>query len=327
MNLALALNRALARVNLALVRKTSLSALEFRANQVVQNVKTENAEVFCTSNESIEKLLVTELTGLRSRIDLLQVDLNKRINASKWELVDQIRANNWVTESKRTCPLCEQSGDSALFKKLDSHCIFGGGVLTRHQCPFCDVIFGADKMLALSPQELAEDYVWHYRSYQEGDSTGQEIRAFEALKPNKNGIYLNYGAGSWSNSVKELRSQGWNVLAYEPHSSAAASEEFVITSAAQLSSLTLDGVYSNNVLEHLRYPEKELAWLAQLLRPGAKQVHATPCFEYLYEYTRFHLFFYLGRSRQVLAKKSGLLLTDYTQDGEFLTATFEKEIQ
>ena len=48
--------------------------------------------------------------------------------------------------------------------------------------------------------------------------------------------------------------------------------------------------------------------------------HATPCFEYLYEFTRFHLFFFLGRSRELLAKSAGLDLSEFSCDGEFMCA-------
>ena len=83
------------------------------------------------------------------------------------------------------------------------------------------------------------------------------------------------------------------------------------------------GIFSNNVLEHLRYPIQDLRFLARLLHPGGRMSHATPCFEYLYEYTRFHLFFYLGRSRQLLASESGLRICSFEQDGHFMNAVYE----
>ena len=46
--------------------------------------------------------------------------------------------------------------------------------------------------------------------------------------------------------------------------------------------------------------------------------HATPCFEYLYPFTRFHLFFYLGKSRKDLFKLADFEIVEYIVDGEFM---------
>lgn len=178
------------------------------------------------------------------------------------------------------------------------------------------------KMLRLHPDELSQEYDWHYRIFTEGDSTEQEIRAFEALAPVQGGTYLNYGAGAWSSSVHQLRAKGWNVIAYEPTES-AQTEAGLVTQREVLSSMRFDGIFSNNVLEHLRDPIQDLRFLASLLQPGGRMSHATPCYEYLYEYTRFHLFFYLGRSRQVLANRAHLKICSFQQDGHFMNTVYE----
>ncbi len=89
--------------------------------------------------------------------------------------------------------------------------------------------------------------------------------------------------------------------------------------------MKFDGLYSNNVLEHIRYPVEELKFMAGLLKANARMAHATPCFEYLYEYTRFRLFFYLGKSRDLLAEKAGLQVNSFLQDGEFMCAVYSQE--
>lgn len=63
--------------------------------------------------------------------------------------------------------------------------------------------------------------------------------------------------------------------------------------------------------------------MKEILTADARMSHATPCFEYLYEYTRFHLFFYLGRSRTLLAEKAGLVVSDFVVDNEFMCALYE----
>jgi hypothetical protein len=222
------------------------------------------------------------------------------------------------TMEARLCPLCRHQSEDADFPTFSSHCIFGGGDLLRRQCPSCDVIFGADKMFQLSAPELAQDYEWHYRVYEEGDSTAQELRAFHSLRPSKDKVYLNYGAGAWSRSVQQLRSEGWNVFAFEPHGSAATQAEYLISSHAELNRRKFDGIFSNNVLEHLRHPVKEIAEMAGLLNAEGSMAHATPCFEYAYEYTRFHLFFFLGKSRELLVRGAGLTVKEFISDGEFM---------
>lgn len=240
----------------------------------------------------------------------------------QWRLVDQINALA-LPAFVHECEICLFQGKVELFKELTSHCIFGGGRLVRYQCPKCDTIFGPAKMLALSPEELTQEYEMHYRLYPEGDSTESEIRAFHALQPSRHGRYLNYGSGGWSRSVAELREQGWDVLAYEPHQ-AAAKGEHEITSEAQLASMKFDGIFSNNVLEHFRYPVAALRKMAALLAPVGRMSHATPCFQYLYEYTRFHLYFFPGRSLSFVASGAGLKVDQFTTDGEYMNAVLSK---
>jgi hypothetical protein len=97
----------------------------------------------------------------------------------------------------------------------------------------------------------------------------------------------------------------------------------VISSSVELQKIRFDGVFSNNVLEHLRYPVEELSFMREIIKQGGRMSHATPCFEYLYEYTRFHLFFYLGRSRSLLAERANLTVVDFVLDGEFMCALYE----
>lgn len=236
--------------------------------------------------------------------------------------MDAIERATRVAENHRTCPLCEQTHAVELFVPYITHCIFGGGRLHRYQCPSCDVIFGADKMFDLSAPELSQEYEWHYKVYEEGDSTDAEVRAFHSLNPRRDGVYVNYGAGSWSRTVPKLREEGWNVMAYEPHGSAAAAGEWLISSEAQMRGRQFDGIFSNNVLEHFRQPAEDLRHMVQWLKPGALMAHATPCFEYLFEYTRFHLFFFPGRSREVLAKRAGLRIEGFEVDGNFMNCVY-----
>lgn len=260
---------------------------------------------------------------VESKIDELKKELLRHQISVKWGVVDYVERLVGESDKTNVCPLCGYHGSTEEFSVLESQCIFGGGRLRRHQCPKCDVIFGAKKMLDLNEAELTQDYESHYNVFQEGDSTEREIRAFHLLNPTKGGVYLNYGAGGWSQSVQTLRDQGWNVFAFEPHDSAASNLNYLIKSKADLLKMQFDGVFSNNVLEHLRYPVEELSFMREILKEGGRMSHATPCFEYLYDYTRFHLFFYLGRSRMLLAEKASLVVSDFVVDNEFMCALYE----
>jgi len=246
--------------------------------------------------------------------------------STKWDIIDTLESDR-KPAAELSCPLCGCHSEAEKFDVLVSACIFGGGELTRHQCPQCDLVFGPEKMLRLSEAALSRDYEWHYQVFSEGDSTAQEVRAFHALTPNRDGVYLNWGAGAWSKSVDVLRQDGWNVYAYEPHGSASASGPYLITNKEQLSAMRFDGIFSNNVLEHLRYPIQALSTMRDLLKPGGKMSHATPCFEYLYEFTRFHLFFFPGRSRAILADKAGLRVESFVSDGEFMNLLLAAEAE
>lgn len=259
--------------------------------------------------------------------DDLRTQLTRHQIFVKWSIIDNIERDAWNVGSRiRQCPLCEYKASEDNFLIFESHCRFGGGKLIRFQCPSCDLIFGADKIMKLTESELAEEYEWHYRVYSEGDSTENEIRAFQSLDPITSGIYLNYGAGQWSKSVQVLRNDGWNIYGYEPHAIPGKESQFIVSDRDKLSGMKFDGIYSNNLLEHLRNPVDELVFMRSLLNNGAMMSHATPCFEYLYEFTRFHLFFYLGNSREIIANKAGLKLVNFIKDNEFINAVYKPEI-
>jgi SAM-dependent methyltransferase len=259
------------------------------------------------------------LRGFRTQSD----ELLKNQIRMQWRLLDQLEGQA-QKPSILSCEICGYAGQASAFGVLESHCMFGGGRLLRHQCPSCDTIFGPQKMLALTPEELAQEYEMHYRLYPEGDSTANEIRAFHALQPKRDGLYLNYGAGAWSRSVEQLRADGWNVLAFEPHQSATRGDH-VIASKVHLETLRFDGIFSNNVLEHFRHPVSALRDMAKLLTESGAMSHATPCFEYRYEFTRFHLFFFPGRSLNALATSAGLSVGQFEAEGEFMNAVLRRQ--
>ena len=241
---------------------------------------------------------------------------------TRWDMIHRLHALK-AAPLELSCALCGHTAHRVDFAERVTACIFEGGVITRHQCPVCDVIFGSDLMLELSSEALTREYEWHYQIFSEGDSTEQEIRAFKALNPERGRAYVNWGSGAWSSSTERLRADGWEVYGFEPHGSAHGGGGHVLTTRSELELIKPAGIFSNNVLEHFRYPVAALRDMASLLPGGALMSHATPCFEYRFEFTRFHLFFFLGKSREWIAEQANLSIVNYQTDGDFMNLVLE----
>ena len=303
MNIGKALNSLLSIADVAVIRRST-------RDQLLHTLHQQASTAAAAQGAVQTDMLDAKLQQLRAEIVKTQI-------ANRWSIVDAMRRGR-ATAPYRTCPLCHNVSEDSRFIARQSHCIFGGGTLVRHTCPSCDLIYGDDKIFELTDAELGQEYAVHYSVYSEGDSTEQEVKAFHALAPRRDGLYLNYGAGGWSKSVEQLNADGWNVMAYEPHAAVAGMSDRVIKNASELAARRFDGIFSNNVLEHFRDPVAELAAMARLLKPEGVMAHATPCFEYLYEFTRFHLFFFTGRARAVMLQHAGLSEVAYIQEGEFM---------
>lgn len=273
--------------------------------------------------------LKLELAELKNRLSAIEArssdaavkDVINYAIRSHWRTVDLIETHA-NAEGSSICPLCGYEGSTTEFPRKESTCLFGGGRLVRLQCPNCDVIFGPQKMFQLDDQMLDLEYRNLYRVYAEGDTTESTIRTFSLLAPQRNGRYLDFGCGGeWSAAIAKLRQKGWDIYGFEP--SAANSSAHVFSTWAEVEALRFDGILSHNVLEHLFDPVGTTQRLSRLLQPGGKLVHATPCFEYLYEFTRFHVFFFTGRSPDILAERVGMRIIHWEREGEFIACVLQ----
>jgi 2-polyprenyl-3-methyl-5-hydroxy-6-metoxy-1,4-benzoquinol methylase len=273
---------------------------------------------------------LTELAPLGVRVATLESRLNndgiKNVISyamkTHWRTVDLIEQIIPSDPSLR-CALCGHVGDFKAFEQIESTCQFFGGQLLRHHCPTCDVIFGPQKMLQLDEQMLGLEYRNLYRIYAEGDNTESTIHTFELLSPKRGGTYLDFGCGGeWSAAIAKLRQEGWDIYGFEPN--IRNSSEHVFSTWAEVEQRRFNGILSHNVLEHLFDPAGTTRQLSTLLTPGGLLVHATPCFEYTYQYSRFHVFFFTGRSPNVLARNADMRITDWSQDGEIIACTMER---
>lgn len=201
------------------------------------------------------------------------------------------------------CIVCGHTGTAGGFDQHVSRCDFGGGELVRHGCPKCGCIFGPLKYLDLDESFVNADYQLLYSRYSEGNSTENEIKAFQTLAPAPGALFLDWGCGGvWSKTIETLRSAGHDVWGYEP--SAEVSSGFVVNHLDQISA-KFDGIFSNNVIEHFRDPLAQFRYFASILKPGGKMAHQSPCYAYAYANTRFHTLFLLGDSPHVLAERTG----------------------
>ena len=246
-----------------------------------------------------------EFSQLESVCKDFAANLFKNQIRSRWQIIDALDSILYPPDFPTVCPICKHTAPRSGYETKTSECIFGGGVLERYVCPECGCIFGPLKMMALKESQLGEEYKQSYSVYSESNTTILENAAFEALSPRKDGIYLNYGAGAWNNTSEELRKSGWNVYDFEPYAPIKETP-WNIRSFEELEGRKFDGIFSNDVIEHLYNPIEDLISMKKLLNPNGKMVHCSGCYEYAFEHTRFHLFFLTGKSLQYLSSQAGL---------------------
>ena len=243
-------------------------------------------------------------TVIERSSDSAKVALFRNDIRCRWQVLDALDNVLYPPSTPVKCLVCGHEAPKSTYETKISECIFGGGRLERFVCPDCGCIFGPLKMMALSQEQLGEEYKQNYSVYSESDCSLQERLAFEALKPQKDKRYLNYGAGAWNKTTKELRAEGYDVCDYEPYAPTGA-DPWVIKSKNELFKLKFDGIFSNDLIEHLRNPVIDFQAMKDLLEEGGKMVHCSGCYEYAFEYTRFHLFFLTGESLNFMARKAG----------------------
>lgn len=254
--------------------------------------------------------------SIEERLERLERQLHlveKFSSRSFWQALDQAYESILPLAELR-CIICSHCDQRSGYKVLTARCQFGGGKLERYQCPKCDAVFGPQKYLDLSEEIVGLDYQILYSRYQESDSTHNEIRTFRSLKPERGGLFLNWGCGTWCKTIPTLREEGFDVWGYEP--SLSETGHFMVRSKGEISA-KFDAIFSNNVIEHFRDPIAQFIEFRSYLKPGGKLAHSSPCYNYEYEFTRFHTIFLVGRSPHVLAERTGFKAEKIVEDGEY----------
>ena len=296
----------------------SLSSTLLPSTLEDEGTSTAQAEAGQTSDLT---RVLSALEALEARLRILERKVEVAIDLTAkcfWQTVDAAEARHPAPNAQ--CIVCGFEAVRSHFTMHISECRFGGGRLERYECPKCDAIFGPLKTLSLLPYQLDMEYKALYSTYQEGNMTDSEIRTFHSLSPKAGGLYLNWGCGAWAETIPLLR-RDWNVWGFEP--SAQIESDYVARHRWQITA-KFDGLFSNNVIEHLIDPVEEFRYFHSILNPGGRMAHSSPCYTYIYAYTRFHTVFLIGRSVQVLAEKTGFRVADRIQDGEYINYVFEK---
>lgn len=301
------------------------TSVDIMGEEIKNHINTKNEQIRLNSIENKNTLIEVDGSRHNQVIHYLteiidgnnpktlnnSVNLIKEAIRGKWMLVDSYEQKMY-NNHKLSCPICGNSFETDNVSRLVSECIFNGGRLIRYVCPYCGVVFGPEKMLHLNDETFSNEYKIHYSVYSEGDATQREIQVFRQIDPNIDGIYLDWGVGAWSTVISSLREEGYQVYGYDPY--APVDSEYVITSETQLRKMKFDGIFSHDLLEHLKDPIGTFKLFSEILKPEGRMVHSTACYDYVYEYTRFHLFFYTGTSIEEICKQTGFIIDSTTKD-------------
>lgn len=287
-----------------LYRKFSVRAHVARLERAINSTR----EKVSTSLEE-DRSRIDELRELMKRNQALNIENMRAGTIDTWQVIDALDSLRFPPEMDVRCGICGYHAPKRTFETKISQCRFGGGQLERFVCPECGCVFGPLKMSTMTQGELEQDYCRCYMAYTWNISR-QELVTAESTVTDPKKVYLNYGSGAdpENGTAAIMRRKGYQVYAYEPYAAGGKNlPEWLITSEERLREMRFDAIYSNDLLEHLQDPAETLLFMKSLLKDkDSFMEHSTSCYEYRQEFTRFHLFFFTGRSLDVLCGRTGL---------------------
>lgn len=255
------------------------------------------------------------------------MSLGKERMIERWKVLKQPNIVNLK------CYICDNETSICNYKKLSSNDIFNAGEIIRYQCPNCDIIFGDLRFLNLPEKEINDDYIDLYSYYKEADTTVYILDVLDRLNlfisNNKDKKILDFACGKWNRTIPIIREKGFkNIYGYDKYVN-DMNEEYML-SEEQLLNNKFDIIYSNNFIEHLIDPLNDIKYLLNLLEKNGCLIFITSCFEYCYEFTHFHTFFFIGRSIDKLCEKLEMKMVYSTKiifkDNQFTTVKIFKKI-
>jgi hypothetical protein len=209
-----------------------------------------------------------------------------------------------------TCRICDFKFklESSLERK--NICNFAGSkccnetVLVRFECPNCHVIAGPIRMLELNSEDLHAEYQNLYKWWNDGDTGIFEFRSLQEIY--RGGSYLNWGSGARDPQLLSLLEQS-NIQSYHYDLSPNISlknNEMIIKDISKFEKF-FDGIYSNNMVEHLLDPVEEFKTMNRSLKMGGLMSHRSDCWNDSHPHTHFHTYLNLINVAHVIAEKSG----------------------
>jgi SAM-dependent methyltransferase len=210
------------------------------------------------------------------------------------------------------CAICGYSGDNKEFKKFYAEDIFCAGTLIRHECPFCGLIFGDLRVLAMTDSELADDHQDTYSYFTEGDRRHMLKDIFNSIGilKQKELKYLDYACGD-GKMVEVLKHEGYDITGYDKYIKA-----FNVLS--NIDGLKFDIIYAVNFIEHLINPLYQIADILTHVKHNGYLVFISDCIDrYAIEFTHFHTFYFTGDSFNILCKKLELKIVHNDTKGDY----------
>jgi len=210
------------------------------------------------------------------------------------------------------CYICNNDLDINNLKQFVSKCIFFKRELVRYKCNNCGVIFGPIDLIE-NKKELGNLYNTLWKKYNPPSMTIAEVAVFDSLfnyNVSKNGMFLNYGAGRKDDTISTIRSNGYDCYGYDLF---AQPRKFIFNNKDKLKDIKFDGIFSNNMIEHLQNPIEEFSFMLDILKPNGVIAHRTPCYSYCYEYSFAHLFFFTGKSLDIICDTLNIEIIDKTK--------------
>jgi hypothetical protein len=226
--------------------------------------------------------------------------------ASKERLIERWKNFKQPELEKLKCYICDYEENISNYKIYKVNDIFEAGELIRYECPCCTVIFGDMRFLLLDQSEIDNDYSDLYSFYNEGDTTEYIIKTLSSIDifNDKSKSYLDYACGNWNNIVPYLRENGYNIYGYDKY---VNSDNYFLN---DITGLKFDVIYNNNFIEHLINPIDFISTMVNHLNDYGYIIFISPCFEYSYDFTHYHTFFFNDKSLEYISKKINIKLID-----------------
>lgn len=213
------------------------------------------------------------------------------------------------------CKICNTNLDLSKCQVFMATCFLTQAPLKRFKCSTCGVIFGTIDMILKTSEQMKSDYVFCDSVFKDNNSIDYETQTFNSLKPDKGGLYLNFGCGYNCTTIPTLRSSGWNIVGFEPFVPGPNPGPYIIQNKQELLKYKFDGIISNNLLEHLQDPVQDLLFMKSLLKDkSGLMAHSTANYKYLYEYSKYHLYFFVDKAVNYMCQSAGLIVKEIITD-------------